>query len=397
VSIQCYYWIFSKPDRSSPFQAYRPLSAPSRVYCYGWNFVSVQVSKIVTLRQVASAVLKMSTIPHNPSGLHGGSDKFSQGNRHGQALPQPLDEEMNKNKNKNMTIPSFFAVAPAKNQVVSPPADNTPPSPSPDLVPPIANESNPTNMEEDDISDDATVVTSGTGRSRPATPIGQPLVREITLKFLMQSTSNLATPIVASQFLHLLHAITNVDAPNTNQILDQYSKPLTNFDLDTVAKFEEFLPIDTIPAKPDYKKTASYWIIFRVRTQLTLSAIRKNPLVSNVIQETKGRLSSYPWPTDDRDIVSIGFMIGAIPKYQTLPPLRKKLRPRSPKHARQKGFQNLNVPPHEFQYNGKAVLQSHAKHLMSMCAVKTRKSLHNLSPKLSQQYRSNHHVVPQPI
>jgi hypothetical protein len=80
----------------------------------------------------------------------------------------------------------------------------------------------------------------GTCRSRPATPIGQPLLREITLKFLMQSTSNLATPIVASQFLHLLHAITNVDAPNTNRILDQYSKPLTDFGLDTVAKFEDF-------------------------------------------------------------------------------------------------------------------------------------------------------------
>jgi hypothetical protein len=46
--------------------------------------------------------------------------------------------------------------------------------------------------------------------------------------------------------------------------------------------------------KPDYKKLASYWIIFRVRTQLTLPAIRKNSLVSNVILETKGRLSSYP-------------------------------------------------------------------------------------------------------
>jgi len=268
----------------------------------------------------------MSTNPPNPSGFDGGSGNFFQGDRNGEDPPQPPDKEINKNKNKNSTIPSFFAVAPANDQVVSPPADTTSPSPSPALVPPVANESNPTDMEEDDISDDATVVTSGTGRSRPATPIGQPLVREITLKFLMQSTSNLATPIVASQFLHLLHAITNVDAPNTNQILDQYSKPLTDFGLDTVAKFEEFLPIDTIPAKPDYKKLASYWIIFRVRTQLTLPAIRKNSLVSNVILETKGRLSSYPWPTDDRDIVSIGFMVGAIPKYQTSASFEKEVK-----------------------------------------------------------------------
>jgi hypothetical protein len=209
----------------------------------------------------------MSTNPPNRSGLHGGSGNCFQGDRNGEDLPQPPDKEINKNKNKNSTIPSFFAVAPANDQVVSPPADTIPPSPSTALVPPVANESNPTTMEEHDISDDATVVTSGTGRSRPATPIGQPLVREITQKFLMQSTSNLATPFVASQFLHLLHAITNVDALNTNQILDHYSKSLTNFGLDTVAKFEEFLPIDTIPAKPDYKMPASYSIIFRVRTQ----------------------------------------------------------------------------------------------------------------------------------
>ena len=200
----------------------------------------------------------MSTNPPNPSGLHGGSGKFFQGDRNGEDPPQPPDKEINKNKNKNSTIPSFFAVAPASDQVPRPPADTSPPSPSPALVPPVANESNPTNMEEDDISDDATVVTSGTGRSRPATPIGQPLVREITLKFLMQSTSNLATPIVASQFLHLLHAITNVDAPNTNQILDQYSKPLTDFGIDTVAKFEGFLPIDTSQITRSSRPIGSY-------------------------------------------------------------------------------------------------------------------------------------------
>jgi hypothetical protein len=44
-----------KPDQSSPFQAYHPLSAPSRVYCCGWNFVSVPASKVVTFRQVASS------------------------------------------------------------------------------------------------------------------------------------------------------------------------------------------------------------------------------------------------------------------------------------------------------------------------------------------------------
>ena len=112
----------------------------------------------------------MSTNPPNPSGLDGGSGNFFQGDRNGEDPPQPPDKEINKNKNKNSTIPSFFAVAPANDQVVSPPADTTSPSPSPALVPPVANESNPTNMEEDDISDDATDVTSGTGRSRRQTP-----------------------------------------------------------------------------------------------------------------------------------------------------------------------------------------------------------------------------------
>jgi hypothetical protein len=98
-------------------------------------------------------------------------------------------------------------------------------------------------------------------------------------------------------------------------VMDHSDRPITKFGQDIAATFPSILPIDKIPANRDRQKPHTFWIVFKLRTSLTLSAIRNDELVSTVLRQTIGRLTFHPWPPSDRDVVSVGFVIGAIPKY----------------------------------------------------------------------------------
>jgi hypothetical protein len=173
-----------------------------------------------------------------------------------------------------------------------------------------------TAVDEEDISDDETVITRVCNGPRPNTPVTQQIVRKLTLKFLIQSNEALPSREVAGRFLTDLHAIVSMKAPAPNIVYDMNNHPLRNFSQDNASKFEKYLYIDTIETHPTHRKPNTYWMIFNLTTSMTLTTIRRHDVVNNVIVGLKGRLSLYPWSTSDRDVESIGFVIGAIPRYQ---------------------------------------------------------------------------------
>jgi hypothetical protein len=59
-------------------------------------------------------------------------------------------------------------------------------------------------VDDEDISDEETVLTRGSNGPRPSKLVNQPIARDLTLKFLFQSTEELLTREVAGRFLNLL-------------------------------------------------------------------------------------------------------------------------------------------------------------------------------------------------
>jgi hypothetical protein len=50
---------------------------------------------------------------------------------------------------------------------------------------------------------------------------------------------------------------------------------------------------------------------------LAVAVIRQEPTIAALLVKTKGRLLSHSWPPNVHDVISLGFFVGAIPRYQS--------------------------------------------------------------------------------
>jgi hypothetical protein len=199
-----------------------------------------------------------------------------------------------------------------------PPPQPTNPTPSPVTgIPPSCPETIPEATIDEEMDDDATVVTGRSGGSSPPQPHLSKPNREITLKFQMQSTNPLSNQHVAICNLQLLNALANIDPDTPCIILDQYGRHMQNLGPTIAPKFEEHIPIYQLPVTTGYNKPRSYWTVFRIQTEFTLKTIRSHPSVHRVLTSTRGRLFQYHWTIQDPDTVSVCFAVGAIPHYQS--------------------------------------------------------------------------------
>jgi hypothetical protein len=246
-----------------------------------------------------------------PSGRQGGRGNSDRSGRGGRGLSPPL---FTTNKNKINDSTTSIPTAPNKEVNTIPPVITSPypaaeNSPATDTTTPDA-------MADDDLSDDVTVATRGSGSPRSIPTPDRLTVRDVTLKYLFQSAQEQSKTEAARQFLQLLYAITQIQLPTPNTVLDKNSKTIKNYSQAAESDFESVLPINIIPANSNWKKPFTYWTAFTVRTTMTVSEIRNHELVATVLHRIKGRLSVYPWPVTESEVVSIGFIVGAIPQYQ---------------------------------------------------------------------------------
>jgi hypothetical protein len=177
----------------------------------------------------------------------------------------------------------------------------------------------PTDM--DDISDDETVVNGSPDTpittSRPRPPHQQWPTKDITLKFLFQTTHEVSAREAAGRCLSVLSAIVKINTIYPVKIFDKHGNTMTNFSQDAIPKFKDHLPIVLHKARPNNHQIYNYWTVFKIRTQLPIRDIRQNDVVFHTLQSTNGRLSIHPWDPSADDVISLGFIIGALPRYQT--------------------------------------------------------------------------------
>jgi hypothetical protein len=60
-----------------------------------------------------------------------------------------------------------------------------------------------------------------------------------------------------------------------------------------------------------------FGLYFEFLRTFLLRTIRNHPAVARVLNSTRGRLTHYPWGVQDPDTVSVCFLVGVIPQYQS--------------------------------------------------------------------------------
>jgi hypothetical protein len=255
----------------------------------------------------------MSTYHPNPSGLRGSSESSSQGDHNGRGFPQPPDKEIstkdkNKNKNKNMSISSYFAIAPANKEVFRP--SDTPPA-NPVLataVPATTTANADTSMTDED---DATIASSNTSSFNDISS-NHPKESVIKLEFLFQDPQHpQSMALRAGEILHAMYT----HFYNNLVIYNNHGRQVRDFTLSNDHLLQEFNLHSKFFSKS--VKKHRYSLIFRIRSSVPLSNIRKFPEVVHELQKHSAVLVSHPWKEDVTDIVSLGWFLGPLPKYTT--------------------------------------------------------------------------------
>jgi hypothetical protein len=161
-------------------------------------------------------------------------------------------------------------------------------------------------------ADDDTVTTRGSSK---------PSVRfrtesSMTIKLTMQSKTEIASSDVAVHTTHLLSSILSA-FPTTVTIYDNHNNRLTNTTNTGLADFQKQFTISKSSANKRNSKPHLAWVIFRIDTKESLRNIRTHPAVESILRTSHGRLAITPWDPSVRDVVSLGFFVGCVPRYQT--------------------------------------------------------------------------------
>jgi hypothetical protein len=119
-------------------------------------------------------------------------------------------------------------------------------------------------------------------------------VRDLTLKFLFQSSQELSPWEVAGLCLQLIHAISKIKTTLSNILLDQHGNTITNFSHDVLSNFNQYLPTASTQARSTPKKVINHWTLLKNRTNMSLTEIRQHEQVAHVLETTRGRLNLHP-------------------------------------------------------------------------------------------------------
>lgn len=181
----------------------------------------------------------------------------------------------------------------------------------------------------DTTADDEATVKSGRQSGRPSSrPTGTANSwKDHTIKLRFQSNNTLQTTDVSHMSFAIFQAI-NASFPTDVKIFTNEGKVVKSLRAPTRKDdFEKLYKVTHYRGNKARGQRPSSWIIFRISTPLTLSEIRKDENVRAALSNTSCRLQYYPWEETQRDSVSLGFLLGYLPKYMTSEQMQEELMP----------------------------------------------------------------------
>ena len=178
---------------------------------------------------------------------------------------------------------------------------------------PTGSKATANNPTSNAASDDETVVSGHSTIRFTATDSR----KELVLKLRLKSKTALTTSAIATKTFAILQAIRTSFGSDIT-IYPNGGKHRTLQTFEPPAKDADFEQLFTVTRHTGNKLrgiTPSAWIIFRVLSPVTLSTIRNSSAVKAALSQHASSLQFYPWDEQTRDVVSIGWFLGPIPKY----------------------------------------------------------------------------------
>ena len=163
-------------------------------------------------------------------------------------------------------------------------------------------------------NDDSSVMTEVMGAK---TSSKAPQMVEKVVKFVFRVNNEQASTIAQR---HVLLLKTIDDAFGTEvMIYTNANKKMKKFKL---AGFPEYQRMFSIHhkrgnSKQKHKRTATYTVIHRIQTSVSLQTIRHQEQISHLLRQYKCSMQHHPWTEDVTDVVSLGFLVHVDPVNHT--------------------------------------------------------------------------------
>jgi hypothetical protein len=150
--------------------------------------------------------------------------------------------------------------------------------------------------------------------------------KEYVIKFLFRPANTNNNAEVARIHFAILETIHEI-YHETTTIFDNYGSRLKDFS--TPLSYDAYLRhFKVLYAKPNPKKNRSaiYICYHRIQSSIPISEIRRNYLVSTLLQKVNTRMSIHQWKEDDTHISTLGFFVGVDPSNHLSDELTSRLR-----------------------------------------------------------------------
>lgn len=170
------------------------------------------------------------------------------------------------------------------------------------------------------FDDDYTVYTRGSNHR----PVRHSKINEMTVKITAQSKTSVDTNLNIYNTMNIFRGMVE-SFPGSLDILDKQGRKVEVFPCDS-STFHQHFTIHNITQTARTPRPHQQYVLVTVKTTVTLREIRNKKMVADALHNSGSRLAYYPWPPTTADVVSIGFFVAAIPKYQMSEDFQNRVR-----------------------------------------------------------------------
>lgn len=161
-------------------------------------------------------------------------------------------------------------------------------------------------------ADTESVATLIVGTDPPQTPIQIDPFIEKCVKFTFRAADDDEASEVAMGHFQILKAINDAFGEEV-RIFNNQGERITKFKLPSYVAYMRHFTIKHRQPNKRRNRKATYQMFHRLETSVSLSSIRKQEQVGNLLRTYNGSINYHPWTEDVNDTVSLGFFIKVDP------------------------------------------------------------------------------------
>lgn len=209
----------------------------------------------------------------------------------------------------------LVVVTQVRPSVLSPLINMTSTSPPPTLDDTQMSGSNfdpPTTDQDDD--DDTTIPTGFPDAFVPK--LSSRTIEEVVVKLSLRGRSAFDHDRAAERLSNILSSMKH-DFSTEVTIYSNVGPIFSETSFSTLHNFKTKFDMTETITGPPTRRAYTLFIILRIHTSKSLSDIRNGASTSVLLKQANARFTKHPWLETQREVVSMGFITGFCPRYQT--------------------------------------------------------------------------------